>query len=178
MNVYIYIYMYLYINIYTHVQNSFLSLSPSFLSVLSFFSIHYNINTNMTSFFSSYGFVHFIVYLIVSVLRSITQMVIAGGLFFLLFFSFRTKANRSMVIGGGAFFRPLSQSLRWRLVARGLFSFFFFSFVHLLFFELLPVSQSLNGDWWRGLFSPPKPIAQTAVGGEGPFFLSFFFLPL
>ena len=37
-------------------------------------------------------------------------------------------------------------------------------------FKLLPQSQSLNGDWWRGLFSPSKPIAQMAVGGEEPFF--------
>ena len=49
---------------------------------------------------------------------------------------------------------------------------FFFSFC---FFLVLSLSQSLNGDWWRVLFSPPKPIAQTAVGGEGPFFLSFLF---
>ena len=34
-----------------------------------------------------------------------------------------------------------------------------------------------NGDCWRGLFSPPKPIAQMAVGGEGPFlfFVVLFF---
>ena len=43
-----------------------------------------------------------------------------------------------------------------------------------------------NGDCWRGLFSPPKPIAQMAVGGEGPFLFvlcvvyicCFQFLPL
>ena len=47
------------------------------------------------------------------------------------------------------------------------------------FLILLLQSQSLNGDWWRGLFSPPKPIAQMAVGGEGPFlFNSFRLCPL
>ena len=58
-----------------------------------------------------------------------------------------------MAVGGKGPFFCLSIAL---------FSFFVFQF--------LPLSQSLNGDWWRGLFSPSKPIAQMAVGGEEPFF--------
>ena len=75
-----------------------------------------------------------------------------------------------MVIGGGAFFSSPPKPIAQMAIALGLFSFFFFFFFHFLFLELLPLSQSLNGDWWRGLFSPSKPIAQMAVGGEEPFF--------
>ena len=57
-------------------------------------------------------------------------------------------------------------------------SFFFLNFYAYCpsFFNFIFRSfrQSLNGDCWRGLFSPPKPIAQMAIGGEGPFFLVYF----
>ena len=70
------------------------------------------------------------------------------------------------------------------------YGFFYFvnSFFFLNFYAYCPsffnfifrsFRQSLNGDCWRGLFSPPKPIAQMAVGGEGPFlFNSFRLCPL
>ena len=64
---------------------------------------------------------------------------------------FGPSGNHSMVIAGGAFFRPLSQSLRWRLVVRGLFSFLF----SLLVFWIVapkPIAQ-----WWlvEGSFFVP-----------------------
>ena len=85
----------------------------------------------------------------------IAHMVL-GVEFFLIHFSV-LRAITHMVIAGGPFF----------------------SFLFLFLKSFSPQSQSLNGDWWRGLFSPPKPIAQMAVGGEGPFlFNSFRLCPL
>ena len=119
MNISLYIYIYIYIYTFEFINPFlFLSFFPFlWLCPLCLFCALYANRPN--------GDWRRVVVLNFSVLRSITQMVIAGGPFFSSFF--------------------------------------------------LHQSQSLNGDWWRGLFSPPKPIAQTAVGGEGPFFFFFLF---
>ena len=57
------------------------------------------------------------------------------------------------------------------VIAGGPFFSFFFSF-YFIFCPKANHSMVIGGG---AFFSPPKPIAQMAVGGEGPFFLSFFF---
>ena len=91
-----------------------------------------------------------------------------------IFRSFRQSLNGDCWRG---LFSPPKPIAQMAVGGEGPFFFLFFFFVYcpflfsvcFFFFQFLPLSQSLNGDWWRGLFSPPKPIAQMAVGGEGPF---------
>ncbi len=79
----------------------------------------------------AYGFFIVLTPLVLRTSMRIAHMVI--GVEFVLFHFSVLRAITQMVIAGGAFFRPLSQSPRWRLVVRGLF----FVFVVLFFFHFV-----------------------------------------
>jgi hypothetical protein len=142
------------------VQNSFLSLFPSFLSFLSFFSIHYNINTNMNTHILFF-FLRLCPLLLFVPSTLIAQMVI-GVWFFLLFFFFLKFINCSLLFCALYANRPNGD---WRMA---FFSTYYFPFLFFLrsrliahmaiglvsfFFNLCgPSGNHPNGDCWRALF--------------------------